>query len=321
MDKDSFWRVEALIADHPEFDKGSIREQRPVAWQPACFLCRMGAETGLKTAAFCGVAEGAVYDYSDRVVQAIRRKRSELLGWPGAERRDHISAQMAEAGFPGCLGSCDGTYFRLADKPGENGYAYWCHKKFYALVLQAVVDNRGMFMAYEFGWPGCVQDSRVFTESDLWVNREKYFREHEFILVDKGYPLTPFSIRPFTDFDLTNDPAEAARRKRWNQQLSSQRIYVEHAFGRLKGRFEWLRCIPSHNKEEIFRILEALLILHNFLEARNDDPATIEGYYGEDEPMEEDLLERPSHLNLVGDSLHSAGVQRRKYLLDYMDRM
>lgn len=42
---------------------------------------------------------------------------------------------MEEEGFPGALGSGDGTYFLAARKPGVNGYAFYCHKGFYAVRL------------------------------------------------------------------------------------------------------------------------------------------------------------------------------------------
>ena len=77
------------------------------------------------------------------------------------------------------------------------------------LVIQATVDHRARFTSYELGWPGSVQDSRVFKNSDLWVRRQNYFRQHEYIIVDKGmlstisvtscskrlgYPLTKWSV-------------------------------------------------------------------------------------------------------------------------------
>jgi len=36
------------------------------------------------------------------------------------------------------------------------------------LVLQAICDHRGIFTAYELGWPGSVADSTIFEESDMW---------------------------------------------------------------------------------------------------------------------------------------------------------
>lgn len=211
------------------------------------------------------------------------------------------------------------------------------------IALQATVDDRGIFTSYDYGWPGCVHDSRIFKESHLWQHREEYFRAHEYILVDKGtfnltvqdeeltedfglgYPLTPFSIRPFHDHDLTNNAAEARRRKRWNYKLSSMRIFVEHAFGRLKDRFQWLKKIPNRDIDEIYKTVESLLILHNFLESRHDDPTTIEGFHGqraEDVPgMYEEEEAPPAYVDIDSDQLFRAGLLRRKLLLQLRNEM
>ncbi|KIK78462.1 hypothetical protein PAXRUDRAFT_28614 [Paxillus rubicundulus Ve08.2h10] len=49
--------------------------------------------------------------------------------------RDFISSEMAEWGFPGCIGIGNGSYIPLLYKPVKNGYAYWCCKKYYAIKL------------------------------------------------------------------------------------------------------------------------------------------------------------------------------------------
>lgn len=133
MDRDSFWHLHDLISEDPIFVSTGKKPQRPPSYQLAAFLARMGALGNIKTAGFCAIAEGTVRLYCFRVVHAVRKLRPLFLAWPHNERRDYIARQMAVAGFPGCIGSGDGTYFRLEDKPLENGYAYWCHKKFYAV--------------------------------------------------------------------------------------------------------------------------------------------------------------------------------------------
>lgn len=133
MDKGSFWSLHELIADDEIFVSTGRKPQRPVRYQLAAFLCRMGALGNIRTAGFCAISEGSVRDYCFRVVRAVRRLRPQFLAWPDEARRDSIAARFAEQGFPGCIGSGDGTYFPLEDKPLDNGYAYWCHKKFYAV--------------------------------------------------------------------------------------------------------------------------------------------------------------------------------------------
>lgn len=133
MDRQTFWQVHELIRDDPIFVSTGIRPQRSPKYQLATFLARAGSETAIKTATVMAIAEGSVYQYMDRVGRAFRNIREDHLAWPGEIRRMYISERCTQKGFPGCLGSGDGSYIHLLDKPMRNGYAYWCRKKFYAV--------------------------------------------------------------------------------------------------------------------------------------------------------------------------------------------
>ncbi|KAI0039147.1 hypothetical protein FA95DRAFT_1504574, partial [Auriscalpium vulgare] len=128
-----------------------------------------------------------------------------------------------------------------------------------------------------------------------------------------------FTIRPFNDHDLTDDPVESARRTKFNRKLSSLRIFVEHAFGRLKGRFPILRNMPGRNLKEVYRTIEALMIIHNILEAFGDDPSMLKHYNGaEDADVDAVRGEADARvvLEMDGDDMYRAGLLRRKQLLD-----
>jgi len=47
--------------------------------------------------------------------------------------KEFLKNEMAEFGFPGAIGIVDGTLIQLVDKPLKDGWAYFCHKKFYAV--------------------------------------------------------------------------------------------------------------------------------------------------------------------------------------------
>ncbi|TBU62407.1 hypothetical protein BD310DRAFT_48728 [Dichomitus squalens] len=111
MDRDAFWHLHDLVKDDPVFVSAGKKPQRPSWLQLAVFLCRMGNESAVKTASFASVSED--------------------------DERERFSDAMSEWGFPGCLGSGDGTYIRLEKRPSQNGYAYWCRKKMYALTIVA----------------------------------------------------------------------------------------------------------------------------------------------------------------------------------------
>jgi len=214
---------------------------------------------------------------------------------------------------------CKWYLIQLMDKPAKEGWAFYCRKGFYAVScihsewfranqpcgivactgqLWIIVDNPGVWNWLAWEWA----DTTAFKKSDLGVKKGDYFEADEYILVDKGMtssqqcqlltttipgsPLTKHTIHPFSEHDLTNDPVEARKQHHWNWELSHLHVWVEHAFGVLKGHFHdcggseswfkaglevnWISPHPSQHPQEF-----------------GDDPFTIEGFYGseEDDPV------------------------------------
>ena len=59
----------------------------------------------------------------------------------------------------------------------------------------------------------------------------------------------------------------------FNKRLSGVHIEVEHAFGLLKGRFRSLKEMGPHaDIQEMYKAIEALLILHNMCIDYGDKP-------------------------------------------------
>ncbi|KAL5511017.1 hypothetical protein ACEPAG_3736 [Sanghuangporus baumii] len=166
--------------------------------------------------------------------------------------------------------------------------------------------------------------TRFAFSSSIWAGREML--KTEFLLADKGYPLTKFTIRPFADSDLTNDEDESHRRRDFNFQLSHLRICIEHSFGMLKGRFPALRCMPGTDLNVIFTVIEALMVVHNILIDLGDDPTLIEDYDGVDElaRLRDDTKDGNRRAQEINDfdevDLYRTGLYRRKALLNLMDQ-
>lgn len=135
MSRESFFYLLSLIEDDPIFVSSATKRQRSPKHQLAAFLCRAGAEDGLKAASVTCIAEGTLYGYCYRVSKALRNIRDAHLAWPGPERREYLKEEMTAWGFPGCIGIGDGTLIRLTSKPRANGWVYWCRKKFYAVRI------------------------------------------------------------------------------------------------------------------------------------------------------------------------------------------
>ncbi|KAG8698261.1 hypothetical protein FRC08_006030 [Ceratobasidium sp. 394] len=105
-------------------------------------------------------------------------------------------------------------------------------------------------------------------------------------MADKGYPVSQYVIRPLAEYDITNDPEVSQTRRGWNRAFSAQRIVVEHAFGQLKGRFPFLNLVPGWNLSQIYRPIEALLVIHNICVDLRDG---VEGVDGMDAAVDHQL--------------------------------
>ena len=127
--------------------------------------------------------------------------------------------------------------------------------------------------------------------------------------------MTQYSIRPFSDYDLTNDADEATEQKIWNVKLSCLRVAVENAYGRLKGRFPCLRALRGHKVHDMYCFIESLLIVHNIIEEFGDDPEDISGFNGLEDPWVDEVFHgAPERLN--DDDLYRTGLYRQKQLLE-----
>ncbi|QRV88235.1 DDE superfamily endonuclease [Ceratobasidium sp. AG-Ba] len=246
MPRTSFDRVLHLIKNDDVFKSTGRKRQIEIHIQLAAYLIRYGYTTGTKTSSKAKVSEGSVYKCYD-------------------EKRE-IKLMYQEDGFPGAIGAVDGTYFQLLDKPKFRPMAYLCRKKFWAVNALIVVGPDERILFYDLGWPGSVADVTIWKRCHLWLNRDRYLAPDEWLFGDKGYTLTKYMIIPFEEYEIHDaEPQMKRTMKKWNKSMSSQRIVVEHTFGRLKARFAYLQGIRGRHMRTIYRVIESLFILHNVL--------------------------------------------------------
>lgn len=50
----------------------------------------------------------------------------------------------------------------------ESPFDYYNHEGYYLIIIQTLVDFRGLFLDVYIGWPGKVHDSPVFANSALY---------------------------------------------------------------------------------------------------------------------------------------------------------
>ena len=142
--------------------------------------------------------------------------------------------------------------------------------------VQACADYRYCFTDV-IKWPGSVHDARIFGNSELNKKLRSgvippcprvIVQEEQpvpiCILGDPGYTLLPYLMKEFAKGGST--PHEQF----YEYKLSSARMVIECAFGRLKARFRTLRGQMDTKLEHLPATIHACFVLHNFCEVHKE---------------------------------------------------
>ena len=183
----------------------------------------------------------------------------------------------ARCGFPQAAGAVDGTHIPII-RPQDNPTDYYNRKGYHSVLMQAVVDHQGIFTDIYIGWPGRVHDARVFSNSDLfqkgqngqllpdWKRDINGVEVPLVILGDPAYPLLTWLMKPYPEY-----MGMPRKNRQFNYNLSRARIVVEHAFGRLKGRWRCLMKRLDHQLDHVTNVIAACVVLHNICELMGDE--------------------------------------------------
>ena len=186
--------------------------------------------------------------------------------------------------LPNCVGAIDGKHIRL-QCPANSGSCFINYKSFFSIVLQAVVDANGMFMAIDVGDYGRNSDAGVFANSEFGkaFNSEKInlpkasilpgtHQEFPYFLVgDEAYPLQTKLMRPFPRRQLDD------KRRIFNYRLSRARKVVELAFGLLATKWRIFRQPLAIQPEKAKILVCAACVLHNFVRYKEGKSYTPDG--------------------------------------------
>lgn len=143
------------------------------------------------------------------------------------------------------IGAIDGSHIKIPGPEDDLLLAYYNYKKYYSIILLAIVDNRGLFRWFASGCAGSCGDSGVLQATDLYKDAQeeltkpaaerKIFADGACILGDSAFAEGPWLRTPFTM------PIPRVERY-FNYKHSSMRMRVEHAFGRWVVKGYCCRC-------------------------------------------------------------------------------
>uniref|UniRef100_A0A2S2PHY3 Putative nuclease HARBI1 n=1 Tax=Schizaphis graminum TaxID=13262 RepID=A0A2S2PHY3_SCHGA len=197
---------------------------------------------------------------------------------PNREKWVEISELFyKKTNFPNCLGSIDGKHIRCRN-PNNSGSLFYNHKKYFSIVLMAVVDANLNFIFIDVGAYGREADSNVFRQSifgkKLYTNQLQIpdavslplteNNSQPFVFVaDEAFGLHTNLLRPYPGRGLNNT------RRIFNYRLSRARRTVECAFGVLANKWNVLHTTILVEPDFCDHIIKACCVLHNFVRKRD----------------------------------------------------
>lgn len=153
-----------------------------------------------------GTSPGVLHYHYVYVLEALREMACHYITWPTAEERaitkNHF---LRRHGYPGVVGSIDGTHIYITAPVGEEKQAYVNRHHSHSILVQAVVDHRLLVRDLYVGEPGSFTDARVFRRSPLRRNllgNADMLNEDEHILGDGGYALTDKVITFMINYEV-----------------------------------------------------------------------------------------------------------------------
>ncbi|KAG0434026.1 hypothetical protein HPB47_019404 [Ixodes persulcatus] len=172
-------------------------------------------------------------------------------------------------------GAIDGTHIPILAP--RKGYPDFVNMKHWpSFNMQAVVDDRGVFRSISCSAPGSAHHATVLKLSGLYRHSDRLLptddcvvngRPIPLMLVgDPVYQLLPWILKGY----VATKNGISQKDDSFNTYLSSARIVVEHAFGRMKGTWRIVLKRADIDYKFVPTMAAAVCVLHNFCELHSD---------------------------------------------------
>uniref|UniRef100_A0A1A8RNV6 Zgc:113227 n=1 Tax=Nothobranchius rachovii TaxID=451742 RepID=A0A1A8RNV6_9TELE len=231
----------------------------------------IGLLFGVSTTSVCR----CVQDFCKAVCKILL---AEVIAFPTLQKLQEMADYFETRwGIPQCVGAIDGSHIPIIAPQGFHT-DYFNRKGWHSIILQGIVDGRGMFWNVYAGQPGSLHDARVLRLSAFWdlvahgqlhptsTKNIEGVNVGFYVLGDSAYPLQNWLLKPFSD-----NGRLTAEQQMYNRKTSRARVVVENAFGRLKGRW---RCLLKRNDSDVELLKYMVLtccVLHNICESHGEE--------------------------------------------------
>ncbi|CAH2088918.1 unnamed protein product [Euphydryas editha] len=138
---------------------------------------------------------------------------------PDEEKWKKIEKEFNEKwNYPNCIGALDGKHVEILSPP-KSGSLYFNYKKFFSIVLLALVDANYKFIYVNVGDLGKNSDAGIYSRSGLAKRLEKNTlnipgpkeipgtkeKLPHVIVGDEAFPLKPYLMRPYPGTQLDDE--------------------------------------------------------------------------------------------------------------------
>ncbi|XP_071953738.1 uncharacterized protein [Antedon mediterranea] len=289
MTRATFMAVAEQLRPFIEKEVTSMRTPITVEHRLAITLWRLATNIEyMSLSKLFGVGRSTVCCIVHETCRAIEKHlMPKIIRFPeNRELLNTVDEFNTKCGFPQVAGLVDCTHISIKT-PKDSLEDYLNQNEFHSVVLQAVVDHRGMFIDTDVGQPGSLLEANVFSLSSLHrsLSRGTLFNPNPTQLIEgetvplllfgtSAYPLLPNLMKCYSDDEqMTED------QKHFNLQLSSTHANIQSVFGRLKGRWQILNKTNHNQLNSINSLVHACCTLHNICESNGDpfQPAWLSG--------------------------------------------
>ncbi|CAN7945633.1 unnamed protein product, partial [Ixodes hexagonus] len=279
MSHASFNELVSLMAPYMSPKPDCVRAPVPLKKRVGIALYKMAScceyrVVGNQFGVHKSTVKKCVYMFCRTLVKHYLR---DYIRLPSSEEAVIIARNFeARCHLPQIFGAIDGTHIPiLAPKKGYRDFVN--RKQWTSYNVQAIVDDRGQFRSITCNVPGSAHDASVLRLSAVYQRSKELLPQEKrvfrgrlipfMLLGDPAYPRLPWILKGYSLHAGLSKEEES-----FNGYHITGRNVVEHAFGRLKGR--WRRSCPLKRADINYKfmptVIAAACILHNFCEQRSE---------------------------------------------------
>jgi len=161
-----------------------------------------------------------------------------------------------------------------------------------------VCDDTAKITLVEIGWPGSLHDNQVCSNSNVYLSKEKYFSNKEYLLGDLAFSASMVMVPAFK---RSLNATLREEQKYFKTKLAKVRIKSEHCIGLLKARFQHVQELRWVISSMRLQMIMCACILHNLLinHALPEDWMEAYSVADDDEELEQHDNERANRRDQV----------------------